>query len=96
MATIKVFSVHDSKACAFLPPFFMPAKGMAIRSFSDAIAEAKHEFARHPEDYRLGCIGEFDDSSGRLVAYEHVEWLGFGSDFVPVREAPPVAVLKGA
>lgn len=60
----KVFSVYDSKAEAFLPPFFLPAVGQAIRGFTDAAGNLEHPFGKHPADYTLFQIGSFDDSTG--------------------------------
>lgn len=61
-----VFSVYDGAASAFLPPFFLPAMGQAIRAFTDAVNDPNHQFAKHATDYSLWCIGIFDDSAGEL------------------------------
>lgn len=63
----QIFTFHDSKAQAYLPPFFLHQDGMALRTFSDLVAEKEHPFARHPEDYTLFKIGEFDDSTGKIT-----------------------------
>lgn len=60
----KIFVIYDAKANAYLPPFFLPTAGMAIRSFGDCVLDDKHNFGKHPEDYSLFCAGEFDDGSG--------------------------------
>lgn len=78
---LKAFAVLDSKAGAFLAPVFMPATGMMVRAFSDAVNSDQHDFSRHPEDYRLGCIGSFNTDSGVLQSLDQVEWLGFGTDY---------------
>lgn len=65
---LKVFAVHDSKAEAFLRPFTTLTRGQAIRGFSDAVNDKGHEFNKHPDDYTLFQIGEFDEQSGILVA----------------------------
>lgn len=61
-------SVFDSKVGAYSPPFFCKTKGEAVRSFMDACKDDKLPFKAHPEDYRLFHLGEFDDSSGVLLA----------------------------
>lgn len=66
----QVFSVKDAKAGAYALPFFLPRMEVAIRSFRDAVLDPKHDMSRHPEDYDLYCIGEYDDVEGRL---SHVE-----------------------
>lgn len=61
-----VFSVFDSKAAAYLPPFYAPTAGSALRSFMDAISKADHPFGKYPEDYTLFELGSFDDSTGKF------------------------------
>lgn len=89
MAVLKMFAVLDTKAGAFMSPFCVPATGVAIRSFADAVNQSGHEFGKHPEDYRLGQIGTYDENSGVVVAVHPIEWLGFGTDFVRAHEAVP-------
>lgn len=61
---MKVYSVHDQKAEAFLQPFFVQSRGLAVRSFSDAVNDEKHHFNKHLEDYILFELGEYDDATG--------------------------------
>lgn len=63
---IKIFSVYDAKAEAFLQPFFAKATGQAIRSFTSAVNQPDHEFFRHAADYTLFYIGEFDEDTGTV------------------------------
>ena len=60
-----VFSVYDQKAAAYLPPFILPRSEMAIRTFSDCINSAEHQFGKHPGDYTLFRLGMFDDEKGQ-------------------------------
>lgn len=61
----RVFAVFDDKAKAFLPPFFLPETGQAIRAFRDAVnGDRTHEFAKHPEDYTLFQVSMWDSSTG--------------------------------
>ena len=63
----RIFSVFDVKAKAYLPPFFMPEQGQAIRIFTDCVNKPEHQFGAHPADYALFEIGDFDDNHGSLV-----------------------------
>jgi len=77
----KMFVIFDSKAGAYFPPWFLMKEPMALRAFGDCCNDAEHNFGRHPEDFTLFCIGEFDDQTAR------VEWiapvsLGNGIEFV--------------
>lgn len=77
----KVFSVYDSKAEAYLPPFMMTTKGQAIRAFQDAITDGKSQFCKHPQDYTLFEIAEFDDSVGTYVMHIDKKNLGLASEY---------------
>lgn len=63
----RVFSVHDQKAVAFLPPFFFGTVGQAVRAISDCVTDPNHSFGNHPEDYTLFEVGSWDDSTGVLT-----------------------------
>ena len=62
-----IFTVRDSKAAAYLPPFFMHNEAMAIRAISDAANDKQHQFGQHPEDYHLFRIGVFDDDTAEII-----------------------------
>jgi len=64
----KMFSVYDTKAEAWLPPFFLPTLGMAQRMFADCVNDIRHAFSRHPADYTLFLLGSFDDGSAVYTA----------------------------
>lgn len=61
---LRIYGIRDLKAAAFAPPFFQARDEMAVRAFSDAIGDPSHPMSRHPEDYQLFYLGEFDDGSG--------------------------------
>lgn len=65
-----ICSIYDVKAEAFSQPMFFQAVGQALRSFIDAVSDtsrADNNFAKHPADYNLYRIGEFDDQTGAIV-----------------------------
>lgn len=57
----KLYTVYDEKAEAFLPPFFVPAHGIALRAFQDCVNSKDHQFGKHPADYTLFYLGDWDD-----------------------------------
>ena len=59
----KIFTVYDSKAEAYLPPFFMASTGSAMRAFEDSIHDTTTQFAKHPEDYTIFELGTYDDAT---------------------------------
>lgn len=64
---LKIFSVFDSPAEAYLPPFYMPTTAMAHRAFRQSLDDEKHQFSKTPRDYTLFHIGEFDDANAEIV-----------------------------
>lgn len=88
----KVFAVRDSKAQAFLQPFFSVSTGAAVRAFGDAVNEGNSPLAKHPEDYLLFELGEFDDNTGEFSRVGVNKMLGCGADFI-VKSLKPVLDL---
>lgn len=67
---LQVFAVFDSKAGFFGNPFFDQKEGSAIRNFADAVNDTSNPnnmWNKHPEDFSLFCLGEFDNNSGELI-----------------------------
>lgn len=71
----KMFSVFDVKAACYGAPFFMPREQMAIRAFADGVNEVgnvNNQWAKHPEDFSLFYIGDFDDDLAQLDSVKPV------------------------
>jgi len=60
---LKVFSIYDAKAKAFQSPFYMVTLGQALRAFDDLVNEKDSFVNKHPEDYQLYQVAEYDDSN---------------------------------
>lgn len=73
---LQVFTVHDSKARAFLPPFYQARLEMAARAFADCADQPEHAFCRNPDDYTLYHLGSFDDELGVFVLFPQPVTLG--------------------
>ena len=61
-----VVSVYDRASEVFGRPAFISARGAAIRSFTDEVnrVDVNNELNRHPDDFDLYLLGEFEDSKG--------------------------------
>lgn len=77
----KVFSVYDSKAEAFMAPFCMSTKGQATRAFTDLASDSKSNVAKHPMDFALFMLGEFDDATGQFKNLLAPESLGLATEY---------------
>lgn len=76
-----LYTVHDSKAETFMPPFFVPSRGLAIRAFEDCINSDEHQFGKHPADYTLFEIGKFDTDTGEIIYQDRIS-VGNGVEFL--------------
>lgn len=80
-----IFTVHDSKAEAFLQPFYADTRGLATRMFADAVNQTDHNFNRYAADYTLFCLGEFDQQTAGITLLPSPENLGLALQY---REQP--------
>lgn len=84
---LNVYSVFDDKAKVYSKPFNMAHNGEALRLFADAVSDVKSSLNRHPSDYHLYRLAEFDDVSGVFKSLPNgPEFLAHAIDFVA--EAP--------
>ncbi|AXL15135.1 nonstructural protein [Microviridae sp.] len=63
---LKMFSIYDQKVQVFNTPFFMVNQQIAKRAFSDLMQEEGTTINKHPKDFALYELGEYDDSTGKL------------------------------
>lgn len=62
---MKLFSVLDMKTGVYGVPVFDIRKESVIRSFADRVnmVEQNNMWNKHPEDFALYMVGEFDDET---------------------------------
>ena len=74
---LKVFSVYDAKACFFSNPVFDQKEASVIRGFCDEVLrEDKHnQWNKHPEDFSLFLLGEFDNETGAIKTHPPVNLI---------------------
>ncbi len=73
---IRIFTVYDEKAAAYLPPFSFGQIGEAVRSFIDAANHADHKFNKNAEDFTLYHLGSFDDHEGSFNLLDQPDLIG--------------------
>lgn len=68
---LTVVVVKDRAADAYGRPIFVHTRGIAIRSFQDEINRpaADNEMYKHPEDFDLYFIGEWDDHTAEFIGF---------------------------
>ena len=80
MTTLKICTIHDSKVGAYMRPMTFTALGQAERTFRDIVNDLEHEIGKHPEDYTLFMVGEFNDQTGNIEAIEPLS-IGNGINY---------------
>lgn len=91
---MKVFCVFDSKAEAFMQPFFMGSIGEATRAWTDLVNDGRSACSRHPADFTLFEIGTWDQLKGVISMHEAKRSLGTGVEFVK-SSSDQLSLLKG-
>jgi len=79
---MKVFTLYDSAAEAYDPPHFIRSTGEAVRLFSNAVKDPQTKVAKHPDDYTLFEIGEFDELTGQISMYNAHKSLGVATEYI--------------
>lgn len=62
----KIYGIFDKKAAAYLQPFFSTNSATALRSIENELRNPSSNLGNFSSDYRLDCLGCFDDVSGQL------------------------------
>lgn len=84
-----VFSIYDSAAGYYKEPFCCNNKGIALREFADACNNPQTFLGKHPADYTLFHIGNFDDLTGFFEQFNTHISLGKAIEFVKSSVAEP-------
>lgn len=64
---LRCYSIYDRKALQYHPPFFASTDGSALRSVTDLVTDTNTSVGRHPGDYVLFYVGEYDDQVGAMI-----------------------------
>lgn len=80
---LKLISVLDTVTAAYLNPNCARTTAEALRMFESACKDPNCQFSKHPSDYSLFELGEFDELSGRLLSYEIPRLIARATEFVP-------------
>ena len=65
-------SVYDVKVEAYQAPFYARTLGEAERFWTDLRLDQNSPYFKHPEDYQLYRVGEFDELTGILSGVQEV------------------------
>jgi len=66
----KIFVIYDVKAQFYNKPFYLQNDAIAIRALTDLKNDPNTDIAKHPEDFILFAIGEYDDETAEIKSHE--------------------------
>lgn len=67
---LNMYSIYDTAASAYTSPFFMHNDGLAIRAFQDNANTAESQINKHPQQFHLYKVAEWDDSNASIKSIE--------------------------
>lgn len=67
----KIYSVYDKQHERHNPPFYAVNDIMAKRMFDQAKQDPESDLVKFPQDFKLVCLGAFDETSGHLLGEKH-------------------------
>lgn len=74
-----VYSIYDIKAQVYQLPFYSPNDAVALRTVYDSFYQHDSIISRHPEDFILYKLGEFDDVRGLLMSTQRLHIANLSS-----------------
>lgn len=72
----RFYSIYDTKALAFAPPFLAANDQTAIRMVYGAAIDPNTDLAKFPGDYALVGLAEWDETNGQITTYEFQNNIG--------------------
>lgn len=65
-----IFAIRDKALGAYMQPWVAQTPGQAVRMFQDELANKEGTMNKHPDDYDLYHVGEFNQLTGQIVPFE--------------------------
>lgn len=84
---LRCYSLFDNKALQYHPPFFQSTDGAAVRSLADLVSDNNNAVGRHPTDYVLYYIGDYDDQKGAMIPCSPLVHVMDAIALVPIQQA---------
>lgn len=79
-----IFAIRDRALGAYMQPWVAQTPGLATRMFQDELGNKEGQMFRHPDDYDLYHIGEFNQDTGVLVPKTSAQLLASGKNLKQV------------
>lgn len=63
---MKMMAIYDKALGAYMQPWFAQSTGQAQRMFTDEINRPDGDMHKHPEDYNLYYLGDWNNETGMI------------------------------
>jgi len=90
---VRVFSIYDSKTEAYMKPFLLQTKGHALRAFQDLVNDGQSLISKHPNDFSLFEIAEYDEEKAEFT--NHLTKINLGGAWELVKTQEDKTFLPG-
>lgn len=81
MAKLKMYAILDAAAKAYGPPMVFTTNGLAIREFQAIAENSANHIKKHPADFSLWEIGEYDSEDASVLAARGLKPLAQATEF---------------
>ena len=65
--TLRIYSIRDFASNTYGTPFFSTNDKTALRDFGHLKSDSRSLVGSYPHDFKLFCLGVFDDATGKIV-----------------------------
>lgn len=70
-----LYAIYDTAAGIYMKPWQALTDDQAMREFSDIVAMPDSAIGKHPEDYSLSKVGNYNDGNAHIDNYENITLL---------------------
>lgn len=77
----KIFCFKDEKSETYGPPMTVETQGVFIRQIQEQLPQGQAIWSKHPQDFSIFELGEYDIYTGKILLHESKKCLGLVMDF---------------
>ncbi len=81
---LMIYTVYDKKAQIYHPPYYCHNVGHATRMFKTMFQQKESVINQYPEDFQVFELGEFNDSTGKMIGYQQPNFICTAADLISV------------
>ena len=85
---MKLYSVCDTKVGVFDKPFTMRNRNEALRGWMEVVNDKQTQFNKHPEDFCLFELGDYDQDKGIISPYPGPQSVASAIDVIKLDPKP--------